>query len=362
MLAFLKRIFGFGTKVRNVTELTAEERRKLIHQWVVSTAIPAYKRRTQFGYSLLRLRQHQNCPRCKAKTNLHYAVFVCATSNSETAQHILAPAGYFCEACPTVIIDEKVLKKGMTGGRLKNILGIALETETLIFRGWNGHKTLPLFDQNNQPIDLKVSDEAIAPLRNKNPRESRNDNRNDSRNDSRNDNRNESRQENRNESRNESRNGNERQGSEEEGFKKKKTRRRVARSRKPKTPIEPSLRNEVKNEVPAVKVKEKIKRLEQKASPLKTEQFVEDPKRQLQKPETKGDNSKIDDPNRRKRQNVVALPEQEGSGSQMPPQESLPPLHSENKRKPEKRFDRKRYNNRKKRAPIRSNPSSDKKS
>jgi hypothetical protein len=348
MLAFLKRIFSFGTKVRNVTDLNAEERRKLIHQWVVNTAIPAYKRRTQFGYSLLRLRQHERCPRCKSKTNLHYAVFLCATSNSEAAQHILAPAGYFCEACPTVIVDEKVLKKGITTGRLKNILGVTLDADTFIFKGWNGHKTFPLFDQNNQPIDLKVSDEAIAPLRAKNPREQRSerydkDNQNEQRGDRKNDS-----------SQAESQNG-----AGQDIVRKKKTRRKAARSQKSKSVTEPSLRQNTKQDtLLTVEVKEGMKGLEQIASPLKTEQFVEDPKKQ-QREEAKSE-KKQDSANRRKRQNVVVLTEPEGS-LQMLPQENHANLHSEAKHKPEKRFDRKRYNNRKKRAPIRSNPSSDKK-
>jgi hypothetical protein len=64
---------------------------------------------------------------------------------------MMAPAGYFCTVCPTVIIDEEMLRAGMTGGfQFQGVLGIDYEGKRPpdVFRTWNGKPAVYVFDDD----------------------------------------------------------------------------------------------------------------------------------------------------------------------------------------------------------------------
>jgi hypothetical protein len=72
---------------------------------------------------------------------------------------MLAPAGYFCTACPTVIIDEKMLQAGITGGfHFHGVLGIDYEGKHPpdLFRTWNGRETVYVLDEEQVPQGISV--------------------------------------------------------------------------------------------------------------------------------------------------------------------------------------------------------------
>lgn len=51
------------------------------------------------------------CPRCQAATQQQYANFIYATQRAPRV--MFAPAGYFCTACPSVVIDEALIRQGV---------------------------------------------------------------------------------------------------------------------------------------------------------------------------------------------------------------------------------------------------------
>jgi hypothetical protein len=63
---------------------------------------------------------------------------------------MLAPAGYFCTTCPTVIVDEEMLRAGITDGfHFQGVLGIDYEGQRPpdLFRTWNGRPTVYVVDE-----------------------------------------------------------------------------------------------------------------------------------------------------------------------------------------------------------------------
>jgi hypothetical protein len=67
---------------------------------------------------------------------------------------MIAPAGYFCTVCPTVIIDEEMLRAGMTGGfHFQGVLGVDYERKRPpdVFRTWNGQPVVYVLDDDQMP-------------------------------------------------------------------------------------------------------------------------------------------------------------------------------------------------------------------
>lgn len=78
---------------------------------------------------------------------------------------MLAPAGYFCPACPTVIIDEEMISTGMKGGRrFRRVVGIDYGNEKRmdLFRTWNGEKPTYLLGEDEQIMDMATDSELPA--------------------------------------------------------------------------------------------------------------------------------------------------------------------------------------------------------
>ena len=70
---------------------------------------------------------------------------------------MFAPADYFCTACPTVIVDEHLIARGMKDGyRFRAVVGVdyAGEKQPDYFRTWNGHKPIYILDEDGQVMDL----------------------------------------------------------------------------------------------------------------------------------------------------------------------------------------------------------------
>jgi hypothetical protein len=88
-----------------------------------------------------------HCPRCNAPTKQMYSGFVYATQTKPRV--MTAPAGHFCTQCPTVIIDDRILRNGVSG-TVKYGGTCALETgyhdHPLIFATFNGEKPVYILD------------------------------------------------------------------------------------------------------------------------------------------------------------------------------------------------------------------------
>ena len=72
---------------------------------------------------------------------------------------MLAPAGFFCTACPTVIILEEMIAGAVKAGfHFQGVVGIDnLEThQPDLFVTWNGKKPVYIFDENEQCLGLET--------------------------------------------------------------------------------------------------------------------------------------------------------------------------------------------------------------
>jgi hypothetical protein len=100
------------------------------------------------------------CPRCGSPTERKVANFVYATDSATRA--MWAPAGLFCTACPTVIIDEGIIAAGVKHGfRFRRVVGIDYggKKRMDVFRTWNGKKPVYVLDENEQFSDLVTHDD-----------------------------------------------------------------------------------------------------------------------------------------------------------------------------------------------------------
>jgi len=64
------------------------------------------------------------------------------------------PGGLFLTACPTVIIDEGMLRSGMTGGfHFQGVLAVDYEGERPpdLFRTWNAKPAVYMIDDDQMP-------------------------------------------------------------------------------------------------------------------------------------------------------------------------------------------------------------------
>lgn len=110
----------------------------------------------EHGYSKAAVGQTQGCPRCGAPTQQQYANFVYATDVRTRVK--LAPAGFFCSQCPTVIIDEAVVAAGVKPGlEFQGVVGLDFDGELRLFRTWNGKKPTYILDEKEQIIGLSTS-------------------------------------------------------------------------------------------------------------------------------------------------------------------------------------------------------------
>jgi len=127
--------------------------------------VPAHNDKVEHGYSLAKVVNSAKCPRCSGPTELRYAEFIYATQKSPRV--MAAPAGYFCARCPTVIIDEDLLRQGVTGNFVyHSVIGIECEDKEKggPFKTWNGRETVVYIDEVENTMRLLMKDELARPL------------------------------------------------------------------------------------------------------------------------------------------------------------------------------------------------------
>lgn len=164
MANFLKRRFRKKDQEEQIVRtdmdgLSQEEQQDLESTVSTLSDIPAYQGRVRHGYSLDAVKDHQECPRCQAPTRRHYANFIYATQVAPRV--MLAPAGYFCTQCPTVVIDEDMLQQGIKRRfRYQGVLGLDYKhrpQEPDLLKTWNGKPTIYIFDERQVPMGLATT-------------------------------------------------------------------------------------------------------------------------------------------------------------------------------------------------------------
>lgn len=141
---------GPGSLVRINVEAWDPAEQHALHTVAAETAkITFYTGKVQHGYALSVVMTPERCPRCRAGTRQHYANFIYAT---QTAPRVLfAPAGYFCTRCPTVVIDEEMVRAGMTASfTFHGVVGIAYDDRDApdYFLTWNGQHAVYLLNED----------------------------------------------------------------------------------------------------------------------------------------------------------------------------------------------------------------------
>jgi hypothetical protein len=172
---FFRRIFGKKTSETEVwgnEEIVAVDRDKLgpdadaalIELAKETSGLTFFKGRIEHGYSLDFVGATGKCPRCGAPTRQQYAEWIYAT---QTAPRVMmAPAGYFCPRCPTVIVDEGMIRAGVKRQfRYQGVLGLDPQKDKLpdLLRTWNGESAIHILGERGNPQGIVTEADISSP-------------------------------------------------------------------------------------------------------------------------------------------------------------------------------------------------------
>jgi len=141
----------------------SEARQGLWEEIIKKSGLPLFEGTVEHGYAKRVVGSTDKCPRCGTSTEQRIANFIYATDISPRA--MLAPAGFFCTSCPTVIIDEEIVATGMKPGyRFRCVVGIDYGGRKRydLFSTWNGRKPVYFLGKNEQIMDMATEDELRA--------------------------------------------------------------------------------------------------------------------------------------------------------------------------------------------------------
>ena len=105
---------GSATVTVDLDEFGPETRPLVVEELASASGLPIFKGTVEHGYGLRFVGSHLRCPRCNAATRQQMAHVIYATDIAPRV--MFAPAGYFCADCPTVIVDETLIAKGVKQG------------------------------------------------------------------------------------------------------------------------------------------------------------------------------------------------------------------------------------------------------
>lgn len=115
--------------------------------------IPTFKGTIKHCYESDFIKYKDKCPKCGNPTEQLMSNFAYATQGA--SRIATAPAGHFCTECPTVIVDDDMMKKSISkdfkyGGVFTIETGY--ETTKTMFETFNGEKPMFILDENQQNI------------------------------------------------------------------------------------------------------------------------------------------------------------------------------------------------------------------
>ncbi len=177
-----------GTLVsHNLDHLSEDERAAFIEAASEFTEIPLFDGHVEYGYSLEGVADETRCPRCGGSAALRYANFIYMSQKAMRVMYV--PAGFFCTQCPTVSVNEDIIRVGVADKRhqYKQVVGIDYggKKDADYFRKWNGKSLVYVFDDDRNLLDITTtpehSDVSMAmpsgrhkPTRNKRKRQQKN--------------------------------------------------------------------------------------------------------------------------------------------------------------------------------------------
>lgn len=124
---------------------------------------PLFDGSISHGYSKAFTGKTEKCPRCSSPTRQCTANFIYVTGTACRA--MLVPAGFFCTACPTVIVDEQLISIAVKAGyRFRRVVGVDYldKKDPDYFETWNGEKPIYILDEDQQFMDMVLDSEIRA--------------------------------------------------------------------------------------------------------------------------------------------------------------------------------------------------------
>jgi hypothetical protein len=148
-----------GVASIDVDSLSLKSPEKFYEMLAEENGLPMFEGEVRHGYTRASAGGTDACPRCGAPTGQNCAHFIYATNKGMRV--MMAPAGFFCSKCPTVIIDERIIVAGVKSCfKYQGIVGIDFlgKKEPAYFETWNGRKPIYIFDEDEQCHGMGFAD------------------------------------------------------------------------------------------------------------------------------------------------------------------------------------------------------------
>ena len=97
-------------------EVKAFANKEVLEEFSKHNEMPIFKGSVENGYESDFLGYKDKCPLCNTPTQQMYSNFI--WTNQLKSRILSAPVGYFCPNCPTVIIDDELVKKSIDKKRV----------------------------------------------------------------------------------------------------------------------------------------------------------------------------------------------------------------------------------------------------
>lgn len=149
---------GAGVVSINLDKLTQREQEDFRKAMAAKFQMPFHDGEIKHGYSAAAGYGTAKCPRCASTTEQRYASFIYATQIAPRA--MLLP-GSFCSKCPTVIVDEDIILKGIAKGfEYRGVVGVESKNPEApdLLHTWNGKKPIFMFDEDETLIGVATED------------------------------------------------------------------------------------------------------------------------------------------------------------------------------------------------------------
>ncbi len=145
---------GPTVMLRHDAVIKAEENIALIEKISKLSGIPVFKGQIQYLYESDFTGQKQQCPRCGGTLTRMVCNFAYATQYR--SRLMSAPAGLFCGNCPTVIVDDDMMRDGIDASRFQYYGVFSVESgyvDAGIITLLNGQKPTFIFSEDMQNVD-----------------------------------------------------------------------------------------------------------------------------------------------------------------------------------------------------------------
>lgn len=140
-------------KIVKEKEVSGEDNRDLLELFSEESGIPVFKGVIKHAYESDYLGYKHMCPRCDERTEKMMSNFAYGTQDK--SRIIAAPAGHFCPNCPTVIIDDDIIRASIN----ENIgycgvyqIETGYETEKKLFETLNGERPIFILDPSKTQV------------------------------------------------------------------------------------------------------------------------------------------------------------------------------------------------------------------